>query len=183
MNHSLHVIHSDEVTVRVLKHDGTEYRRWYAEIARQDGPLIVLEGQFDADVSHHLLGKIKRGTRTVEYYWLDRWYNIFRFLRADGSTRFYYCNINTPPTLSDAVLSYVDLDIDVLAHPDLSFEVLDLHEFEENSERYHYSSKEKMNARSALDELIGLIRAHQFPFTSSLTDARDHLSGNINSAD
>jgi len=175
-------MHSDEVTVQVLKHDGTEYRRWHARIAEQDGPLIVLGAEFDVDVFHHLIGEIKRGTRTVEYYWLDRWYNIFRFLQADGSTRLYYCNINTPPTLRSGVLSYIDLDIDVLVQADLSFQVLDLDEFEENSNRYDYSSEEKVNAGAALDELIGLIRSRQFPFRPSLADAHDRLSANINSA-
>src|SRR5207253_1084068 len=112
------VMQADELTVQVLKHDGREYRRWRARIAERKEKLIVLDAEFDTDVHHHLLGEIKRGTRTVEYYWLDRWYNVFRFLQADGSTRLYYCNINMPPILRGDVLSYVDLDIDVLVQPD-----------------------------------------------------------------
>src|SRR5467141_288218 len=122
-----------EVTVRVLKYDGTEYRRWNARLSRRDGLLIVLEAEFDRGVQHDLLGEIRAGTKTVEYYWLDRWYNVFRFLKDDCATRLYYCNINTPPRFEDCVLTYTDLDIDILVEPNLSYQVLDLEEFETNA--------------------------------------------------
>ena len=152
------------ITVRVLNYDGAEYRRWNARLARREGPLIVLDAAFEFDVQHHLLGDIQRGTRTIEYYWLDRWYNVFRFLRADGSTRLYYCNVNMPPKLEDDVLTYIDLDIDVLVQPDLSYQVLDLEEFAANAARYGYSEEIKLQAHAAVDELISLIEKRAFPF-------------------
>ena len=54
------------ITVRVLKYDGAEYRRWNARLAQREGSLIVLEAAFEFDVQHHLLGDIRRGTRTIE---------------------------------------------------------------------------------------------------------------------
>lgn len=157
-------VESNELIVRVLKHDGREHRRWRGRIAKHEASLIVLNAEFDVDVSHRLLGEIKRGTRLIEYYWLDRWYNVFRFLRDDGSTRLYYCNINQPPTLDGQVLTYIDLDIDVLVQPDYSYQVLDLDEFETNSEAYGYSAEEKANAAGAVEELTGMIQFRQFPF-------------------
>ena len=152
------------IIVRVLKYDGAEYRRWSARVARREGSLIVLDAEFEFDVQHHLLGNIQRGTRTIEYYWLDRWYNVFRFLNADGSTRLFYCNVNMPPTLEDDLLSYIDLDIDILVQPDLSYQVLDLEEFAANTERYGYSEGTKRQADAAVAELIKMIEARQFPF-------------------
>lgn len=155
---------SNELIVRVLKHDGSEYRRWRGHLAKREDDLIVLNAEFDVDVSHHLLGEIKRGTRLIEYYWLDRWYNVFRFLRDDGTTRLYYCNVNKPPTFDGRSLTYIDLDIDVIVQPDYSYEVLDLEEFKANSEAYGYSAEEKANAAEALAALIDMIQARQFPF-------------------
>jgi uncharacterized protein len=154
----------DQITVRVLKYDGAEYRRWNARQARQEGSLLILEAEFELDVQHESLGAISKGTRTVEYYWLDRWYNVFRFLNEDGGTALYYCNINTPPKLEGDMLSYVDLDIDVLAQQDFSFEILDLQEFEVNAARYGYPDELKSQARAALDELVRMIESRQFPF-------------------
>ena len=125
---------------------------------------MVLDAAFEFDVQHHLLGDIPRGTRTIEYYWLDRWYNVFGFLKADGSTRLYYCNVNMPPALEDDVLSYIDLDIDILVQPDLSYRVLDLEEFAANAARYAYSEETKRQADAAVDQLILMIETRQFPF-------------------
>jgi len=154
----------NQVTVRVLKYDGIEYRRWIARVLKRDGSLQVLDAEFEHDVQHHLLGEIRRGTPTVEYYWLDRWYNIFRFLNDDGSTRLYYCNINMPPAFDGPLLRYVDLDIDILVEPDLSYQVLDLDEFEVNAARYQYSQEVKTQARVAVEELISIIGKREFPF-------------------
>src|ERR1700674_2408991 len=139
----LKIITPAEVTVRVLKYDGAEHRRWSAKLTRREGSLIVLDAAFEFDVQHHLLGDIQCGTRTIEYYWLDRWYNVFRFLNSDGSSRHFYCNVNMPPALADDVLSYIDLDIDVLVQPDLSYQVLDLEEFAAKPECYGYSAETK----------------------------------------
>jgi len=165
------VVESNELIVRVLKHDGSEHRRWGGRIARQEANLIVLNAEFDVDVSHHLLGEIKRGTRLIEYYWLDRWYNVFRFLHDDGSTRLYYCNVNKPPAFDGQSLTYIDLDIDVIVQPDYSYEVLDLDEFRANSEAYNYSTEEKAGAAEALEELSAMIQSRQFPFQPLKADA------------
>src|SRR6185295_14001379 len=100
---------------------GAEYRRWNASVRNHEGDLIVLDAEFEIEVTHESLGTIAKGTRTIEYYWLNRWYNIFQFLKSDGSTRLFYCNVNTPPALEDNVLTYVDLDIDLLIGPDFSY--------------------------------------------------------------
>ena len=167
-----------EITVRVLKHDGREYRRWHARIVERVDKMIVLDAEFEVDVSHNLVGEIPRGTRTVEYYWLDRWYNVFRFLNSDGSTRLYYCNINTPPKFEDSVLSYIDLDIDILVQPDLSHKILDFEEFVANTQRYGYSEEEQKRAQAAVDELISVIQAHQFPFVKA--DKLSSVSSAVN---
>lgn len=154
----------DQITVRVLKHDGREHRRWSAHISQCTDSLIVLEAEFEDNVTHDLLGNIPQGTRTIEYYWLDRWYNVFRFLKDDGKTRLYYCNINTPPRFEDGALNYIDLDIDILVRPDFSYTILDLEEFDLNAKRYGYSKEEKEQTQAAVDELISMIANRQFPF-------------------
>ena len=159
---------SNQITLRVLKYDATEYRRWTARISRVTKSLIVLDAEFESDVQHALLGAIARGTRTEEYYWFDRWYNVFRFLNDDGTTRLFYCNINMPPSLKGNELIYIDLDIDILVQPDLSYQVLDLDEFDSNARRYGYSEEVKGKARAAVGELVSMIESRRFPFMEHL---------------
>ena len=124
------------------------------ELRRQDGPLLVLDAVFDEEIQHDLLGTISAGTISTEYYWLDRWYNVFRFSDPDQKLRNFYCNVNVPPQFDGRVLSYVDLDIDVLVEPDLTYKILDEDDFEENARRYAYPAEVQANARRALAELI-----------------------------
>ena len=153
-----------QIIVRACKYDGSEHRRWPATIVRQEGSLLILDARFDEEIQHDLLGTIAVGTTSIEYYWLDRWYNVFRFADPRGTLRNYYCNINVPPTFDGQLLSYVDLDTDILVEADFSYRVLDLEEFEHNVVRYGYSSEVRLNAERALAELITLIDARAFPF-------------------
>ena len=132
----------------------------------QEGSLIVLDAKFSDVVIHDLLGTIASGTHSLEYYWLDRWYNIFRFAQPDGKLRNYYCNVNVPATLEGDVLSFVDLDIDILVQPDFSYQILDVDEFEKNSALYDYSLEVEQNAHLAVSELVEMIETRAFPFGS-----------------
>jgi len=156
-----------QIVVRTFKYDGVEHRRWPARILSFEFPLLVLEGAFEEDIEHDLLGTIASGTLSTEYYWLDRWYNVFRFCDPDNSLKSFYCNINVPPRFNGEVLSYVDLDIDVLVQPDFSYRVLDLEDFDRNSQLYSYPDHVRENAQRALVEITQLIEARAFPFTSS----------------
>jgi len=125
---------------------------------------MIFVGEFENDVSHSHLGLIRRGTISYEYYWLDRWYNVFRFQEPDGNFRNYYCNINMPPTYQNNVLDYVDLDIDVLVRDDLSLKMLDEDEYRRNSEVFTYPDELKASVERSLEELLNLIRNREFPF-------------------
>ena len=157
---------SDEISVHVLKYDGSHYRQWAGRLSRREGSLIQLDAAFSMDAYHPLLGEIPRGTRLIEYYWLDRWYNVLKFLNDDATTRHFYCNITTPPKLESQTLTYIDLDIDVLALPDFSYHILDLDEFEANAKTYGYPEEVHTNAHIAVDRLRQMIEAREFPFLS-----------------
>jgi protein associated with RNAse G/E len=152
------------IEVRTFKFDGQPHRTWHAELVRQEDSLLVLDGKFDDDIEHDLLGTIASGTHSLEYYWLDRWYNVFRFSQPNDELRNYYCNINMPPKFINGILSYVDLDLDILVAPDFSYQVLDLEDFERNVTAYEYSLEIQANARRAVEELTGMIQLRQFPF-------------------
>ena len=153
-----------EIFVHSCKHDGRIHRRWPARVERREGPLVVLDATFAEEVRHPLLGIIEAGTHSTEYFWTDRWYSVFRFQTPDGRLLRFYCNINTPARLCDGVLSFVDLDVDVLVEPDFSYTVLDEDEFELHNELYAYPQSYRENVRRALDELLRLVETRGFPF-------------------
>ena len=119
---------------------------------------------FEEEVKHDLLGTIAAGTISTEYYWLDRWYNVFRFGARDAKFQYFYCNVSMAPGFDNHVLSYIDLDIDVLVKPDFTYQVLDREDFEDNALRYGYPVEVQDKAHRALAELIGMIESRSFPF-------------------
>jgi protein associated with RNAse G/E len=155
---------ANEIVVSVRKYDGHERRRWVAKVAKQEGSLFVLDAVFDEEIQHDLLGTIALGTISTEYYWLDRWYNIFRFSDPAGQLKNFYCNINEPPQFDGSTLSYIDLDIDVFVAPDLTYQILDMDDFEENARCFSYPEEVRAGAHRALAELTGLIESRSFPF-------------------
>jgi protein associated with RNAse G/E len=126
----------------------------------------VLDARFDKEIIHDLIGTIASGTISTEYYWLDRWFNVFRFAEPDGRLQRYYCNINVPPAFDGEILTYIDLDIDLLVQPDLSYRVLDREDFESNAALFSYSDELRQNVERGLNEVIALIESREFPFSA-----------------
>jgi protein associated with RNAse G/E len=157
-------VEESDIIVSVRKYDGREHRRWRARVAKRVGSLLILDSVFVEEIEHDLLGTIALGTVSTEYYCLDRWYNVFRFSDSSGKLKSFYCNINEPPSFDGHVLSYIDLDIDVLVAPDLTYKILDLDDFEANAHVYAYPDDVQANAHGALKELTKLIDVRAFPF-------------------
>lgn len=153
-----------ECTINSRKGDGRIHRTWKATLLESSDDLLVFEGTFEKEITHSELGVIRPGTISVEYYWLTRPFNVFRFMEPSGELRCYYCNVNLPPTLSENVLDYIDLDIDVLWKPGNTPRILDLEEFFSNSARFEYPKEVLTLAQSATQELLDMIRRGDFPF-------------------
>lgn len=152
------------ITVNSRKFDRSISRSWHCDLIHRDEHTLVLKGVFQNDVIHPDLGNIEKGTVSIEYFWFDRWFNAFKFLRPDGELRNFYCNIAMPPTFDGNVLDYVDLDIDIAVWPDMSYCVLDEVDFEMNCERWNYPDALREEVPRTLMYLITRIKAGEFPF-------------------
>ena len=157
---------SPVVTINSRKYDLTIRRTWQARLIERSDSLLVFVGEFAEEVHHPDLGHILAGTISYEYYWLDRWYNVFRFHEPDGTLRNWYCNVNMPPTFDGAVLDYVDLDIDILVWPGKVPIILDEDEFKENVARYTYDESVIRQGEAAVEDLLKMLRSGEFPFNS-----------------
>ena len=152
------------ITVQALKFDNRIHRQWPARLVSQVNSLIVVEGVFAEEIKHALLGTIAPGTLSTEYYWTDRWFSVFRFREPTGELRNYYCNINQPAEFDGNVLSFIDLDIDVLIFPDFSYRILDEDEFITHAQRYQYPEVIRAQVPCALANLLELIERREHPF-------------------
>lgn len=100
-------------------------------LLNRDKHSIVLEAFFDRADMSFMDVLFKTGDRFVEYYYTDRWYNIFAIHdRDDKGIKGWYCNIGMPAVFEDGVVSYVDLALDLWVATDGTQTVLDEEEFE-----------------------------------------------------
>ena len=93
---------------------------------------ITIEALFDRADMPFMDVVFRTGDRFVEYYYTDRWYNIFAIHdRDDHKIKGWYCNIGMPAVFEDGIVSYVDLALDLWVSLDGTQTVLDEDEFEE----------------------------------------------------
>lgn len=98
---------------------------------RRDGTSVVLEALFTRDDMPFQDVVFKKGDRFVEYYYTDRWYNIFAIYdRDDGQIKGWYCNVGKPAEFEDGIVSYVDLALDLWVSANGTQTVLDEDEFD-----------------------------------------------------
>ncbi len=152
------------ITINSRKFDGKIHRSWNADLIERKDSLLIFLGKFENEVKHKDLGVIRRGTVSYEYYWLDRWYSIFRFHEPGGNLRNFYCNINLPPKFENNILDYIDLDIDILVWSDFTFEILDEDEFEKNAKLFSYADKFVNEIHKNVSTIEKMIKSRQFPF-------------------
>ena len=151
------------IEVNSRSFDGSVRKSWRCELIEQRDQLVLAVGVFETEVHHPDLGHIKIGTVSYEFFWLDRWYNIFRFHEPSGELRNYYGNICMPPTFENGVLDYVDLDIDVLIFPGAAPVVLDREEYEVHAEAFGYPPDVRGKVAAALQELLELFERREMP--------------------
>lgn len=107
----------------VYEYEGDELRR--------DATTVVLEALFTRDDMLFQDVTFKTGDRFVEYYYSDRWYNIFAIYdRDDGQLKGWYCNVGKPAEFEDGIVSYVDLALDLWVSTNGTQTVLDEDEFD-----------------------------------------------------
>jgi protein associated with RNAse G/E len=150
------------VHVRKLRPDGSQAFAWDGHVLRCDESGIVLRAEFNVDVAELGYTTFRRGDEFVEFYYWDRWFNVFQVSSPDGTLKGWYANVGLPAEWKPALgeLIYVDLALDVWANPDGKFVVLDQDEFDALLTEYPEVAE---SARRGRTELLAVAEAHTMP--------------------
>ncbi len=98
----------------------------------------------------------------TEFYYLDRWYNIFHIADPSGRLKGWYCNVAQPAMIDEGGIAFVDLCLDLFVHPDGAMAVLDEAEFAAATACARCAD-DPVLARAALAELVQLAREGRLP--------------------
>ena len=122
------------VRIKVQKKNlsGEVMVEYEGDVLQRGENSVILEALFNREDMPFMDVILKKGDRFVEYFYTDRWYNIFRIHdRDDGKVKGWYCNICKPAEIEAGVVSYVDLALDLWVSANGKQTVLDEDEFEE----------------------------------------------------
>src|SRR5438105_6058621 len=119
--------------VQKLKPGGALDYAWDGTVLHCDAFSIVLHAEFNVDLVERDFATFRRGDVFHEFYYFDRWYNIFQISAPDGTLKGWYANVGLPAQLNPEAgsLEYIDLALDVWTQPNGEFVVLDQDEFDE----------------------------------------------------
>ncbi len=142
--------------ITVIKRDarGEDELSYKGVLREQNEEYICVDAQFaleDRDLGYI---KLRRGDRFREWFYRDRWFNIFRV--ADGETNLlkgWYCNITRPPSIEAHQIAAEDLCLDVFIYPDGRTLLLDEDDFMELKLTKH-EVKKAWQAVAAIRRLV-----------------------------
>lgn len=103
------------------------------------------------------------GDHFVEYYYIDRWFNIFDIADENGERKGWYCNVAAPAIIADDTVQQVDLLLDVWVYPDGRMLILDEDEFAADTT---LSQDLRAKAQQGLQAIVQMIADRQEVFAS-----------------
>lgn len=118
------------ITVFKRNHRGERVWSYSGELVNRGDDWICIDAYFNRDDVDTGYVVFKRGDRMTEWFYSDRWYNIFRLEDAgSGHLKGWYCNITRPAHISEDAIAADDLALDVFIDPAGGVQVLDEDEF------------------------------------------------------
>jgi hypothetical protein len=154
---------TDLLTVKKLNLNRELVVAYEGTVQGRTPQAIVLEARFGRETLDLGYTIFEHHDRFIEYFFSDRWYNIFEIHSVhDDHLKGWYCNIVQPAVFGTETIEQVDLALDVWINPDGSYRVLDQAEFD----ALPLDRATRRQAQRAVGELIYLLYHHAEPFTT-----------------
>jgi uncharacterized protein len=149
------------ITVVKLDPLGNEKIRYKGDIITRSSACVVVEATWTLPARDLAYARFEPGDLFTEYYYVDRWFNIFDIKSANGSRKGWYCNITEPAMIYQDLIKQVDLLLDVWVNPAGETLLLDEDEFTQDTT---LNDHQRNGARLGLQALLAMIAARQETF-------------------
>lgn len=152
----------EEVAVRKLDPQGRLVTTYPATVLERTADGIVLDARWTRPTLDLGYTTFETGDRFIEWFFTNRWYNIFEIRGGDGRLKGWYCNIAAPARITTDDVSCRDLLLDLWVAPDGRMRTLDEDEFAEET---CLTADERTRALAAIEELRSMVRRDAPPFS------------------
>jgi hypothetical protein len=149
-----------QVTVYKLDAEGNDVWQYPARVLGRRDHCVRLEAYFNREAVDLGYVTFERGDRFVEFFYSDRWYNIFAVHQGDSERlKGWYCNVCRPSLITETAVRCEDLALDVWVPPGGPPVVLDEDEFA----ALDLPPPQREKGRAALDKLLALAENGRLP--------------------
>ncbi len=150
------------IQVHKLDANGVDVLTYEAEVAERLADGIRLNALWIRPTTDLGYAVFEVGDHFTEWYYTDRWYNIFEVTSSDGTLKGWYCNVAEPAVIEEDDLYCRDLLLDLWVAPNGATMVLDEDEFAAESA---LDAATRDRALAGLAELQRLVANRQGPFS------------------
>jgi protein associated with RNAse G/E len=151
------------VTIVKLNTLGEVKFQYQGEVIKQFANGVIIQAYWSLPAKALGYTTFEPGDTFHEYYYTDRWFNIFEISGVNVVRKGWYCNVAEPAVISADRIEQVDLLLDVWVTPTGETLILDEDEFAADPT---LSLQQRAGARKGLQELLAVIAARQETFAS-----------------
>ena len=148
------------ITIHKLDHRGQEVLAYPGRVIRRTETELVVQTGWDRPAMELGYVTLEPGDRWREFFFRDRWYNVFEIRTSDLRLKGWYCNITRPASITPTQVAAEDLALDLWVAPDGSSQVLDEDEFA----ALPLPPQERIAAKQALADLLAMVAQRVPPF-------------------
>lgn len=152
-----------KATIYKLDHLGCVVTAYEGELLTVGPGLILARCPWaSAETADVGMFVIEPGDVFYEYYYPDRWFNIFEIHTSGGNLKGWYCNVCLPPEVAEdkREIRWRDLALDLVVLPDGTYQLADEDEFEALSP----SPEFRLRASEALNTILRWLAEGHRPF-------------------
>ncbi|MFL5629050.1 MAG: DUF402 domain-containing protein [Ktedonobacteraceae bacterium] len=151
------------ITVVKLSPLGEAKVQYRGEVIERLADRVVIQAYWSQPTKDLGYTSFEPGDSFREYYYTDRWFNIFDIASREGIRKGWYCNIAQPAVIYDDHIEQVDLLLDVWVTSRGEILILDEDEFAADTT---LSQEQRAGAQKGLQALLAMIAARQETFSS-----------------
>jgi protein associated with RNAse G/E len=150
-----------QIVVRKLDTQGLLVTSYTATVVERFADGVLLDARWERPTLALSYTTFETGDHFREWFYSDRWHNIFEIGTSEGALKGWYCNVAEPAVITETEIRCRDLLLDLWVAPDGATLVLDEDEFAADGS---IDAPTRAQALATLAELQEMVAARHPPF-------------------